>query len=236
MYLGYITRTVCVVWSLAWLVPFLSVGSSVSCNAQMSAVWTIRYGVPHSSVLEPNLVVLYATTVSAIVRKRGFSAHVLSRDLQLYDHGDLSNCSTVLPRLLTCVEEVKVKEVKEMMTSSNQLRRNASKNCTYLAWCGSVRETASFRSAADWWCCRQPVDTDGNLGVMVDSDLSLKAHVHHIKSVGYTLNKVNFEIYIADRKAITWIGEPCIAVLCYLRSTTTGTLILDSPSQECSRS
>jgi len=43
---------------------------------------------------------------------------------------------------------------------------------------------------------------------------------------------VNFEIYIADLKATTGIGKAFSAPLRLHRSTTTGTLLLDSPSPE----
>jgi len=47
--------------------------------------------------------------------------------------------------------------------------------------------------------------------------------------------KVNFEMYISDRKAANCIGKDFSASLCYSpRSTTTGTLLLDLPSPECS--
>ena len=165
---------------LGWFQSYLSGRSqSVSYNGQLSAAVTIRFGVPQGSVLGPNLFVLYAAEVIAIARKHGFSAHAYADDLQLYDHGDPSDCATLVSRLSACVEEV-----KEWMASS-RLRLNASK--TELIWLGAA-----------WYVRLCPVGPQliagaeitpsvkvRDLGAMVDSDLTLKAHVHHVTSVGY---------------------------------------------------
>ena len=55
---------------------------SVLYNGQMSAVMTIRFGVPHGSVLGPNLFVLYSAEVIYIATRHGFSALAYADDLQ----------------------------------------------------------------------------------------------------------------------------------------------------------
>jgi len=92
---------------------------------------------------------------------------------------DLSCSSTFLSRLLTSVEEV-----KEWLASS-PLRLNASK--TELSWIGAARYVKQ--------CPAGPQQIGGvvinqsatvcNLGVMVNLDLSVKAHVRHVTSVVY---------------------------------------------------
>jgi len=64
-------------WFGARLVPFVSIGSVTvgQLHRQMSAVASIRFGVPQGSVLGQNLSVLYAAEAIDIVRKHGFSAH-----------------------------------------------------------------------------------------------------------------------------------------------------------------
>ena len=165
---------------LGWFQSYLSNRSQSVCyNGQMSAVMTIRFGVPQGSVLGPNLFVLYAADAIAIARKHGFSAHAYADDLQLYDHGNPSDCASLVSRLSACVEEV-----KEWMASS-RLRLNASK--TELIWLGAARYVKL--------CPTDPQLIAGatitpsikvrDLGVTVDSDLSLKSHVHHVTSVAY---------------------------------------------------
>jgi hypothetical protein len=165
---------------LGWFRSYLSGRSqSVSYNGQQSGVVMIRFGVPQGSVLGPNLFVLYAAEVIAIARKHGFLAHAYADDLQLYDHGNPSDCALLVTRLSACVEEV-----KEWMASS-RLRLNASK--TEMIWLGATRYVRlcpvgpQLIGGAEITPSVQVRD----LGVMVDSYLSLKAHVHHVTSVGY---------------------------------------------------
>jgi hypothetical protein len=82
-------------------------------------------------------------------------------------------------RLSACVEEV-----KDWMTSS-RLRLNASK--TELIWLGAARyvKLCSAGPQLIAGTVITPLVKVRDLGVMVDSELSLKAHVHHVKSVGY---------------------------------------------------
>ena len=97
----------------------------------MSAVATLRFGVPQSSVLGPNLFVLYAAEVIAIAEQHGFIVHAYADDLQLYYYDDPSSCTSLVSRLSACVNEI-----QEWMASSRQ-RLNTNK--TELIWLGAAR-------------------------------------------------------------------------------------------------
>jgi hypothetical protein len=163
-----------------WFQSYLSDRTqSVSYNGQVSAVVITRFGVPQGSVLGPNLFVLYSAEAIAIAKKHGFDAHAYADDLQLYDHCDPSECASLVLRLSACVQEV-----KEWMASS-RLRLNSTK--TELIWLGAARYIRSSPVGPQLIAgvLITPSVKVRDLGVMVDSDLSLKAHVHHVTSVCY---------------------------------------------------
>lgn len=66
----------------------------------------------------------------AIPKKHGFSAHAYADDLQLYDHGDTSDCAELVMRMSACIEKL-----KDWLASS-RLRLNTSK--TELIWLGAA--------------------------------------------------------------------------------------------------
>ena len=166
---------------LDWFQSYLSDRSQVvSYNGQTSAATTVCFGVPQGSVLGPNLFILYSAEVIAIAGKHGFSAHAYADDLQLYDHSDPSSCASLVSRLSACVEEVMA------WMASSRLRLNSNK--TELIWLGAARYVKL--------CPAGPLLIAGaaiisrlkirDLGVMVDSDLSLKAHgAQHVTAVCY---------------------------------------------------
>jgi len=69
-------------------------------------------------------------------------------------------------------------------------------------------------------------------GPMGGRDATWGQHIRVLWLFYIFLIKVNFEMRIADRKATTCIGKAVSAPLWQPRSTTTGTLLLDSPSPE----
>ena len=165
---------------LEWFCSYLTDRSqSVWYDGQMSARVTIRFSVPQGSVLGPNLFVLYAAEVLAIARSFGFRVHAYADDLQLYDHADPASCESLVTRLSACVEAVAA------WMASSRLRLNPTK--TELIWLG-----------ASWYvrqCPAGPLLVAGtsitpsiqvrDLGVIVDSELTLAAHVNHVTSVCY---------------------------------------------------
>jgi hypothetical protein len=165
---------------LRWFQSYLTGRSQVICyNGQSSAAHAVCFGVPQGSVLGPNLFILYAADVIAIARRHGFTAHAYADDLQLYDYADPSSCASLITRLSACVDDV-----KQWMASS-RLRLNASK--TELIWLGAgryVRECPMGPHIISGSAITPSVNVR-DLGVVVDTELSLKAHVNYVTSTSY---------------------------------------------------
>jgi hypothetical protein len=165
---------------LQWFRSYLTDRSqSVWYNGQMSSSVIIRFSVPQGSVLGPNLFVLYAAPVFAIARSFGFLVHGYADDLQLYDHVDLDACESVVTRLSACVEAILA------WMASNRLRLNPTK--TEVIWLGAPRYVRQCPTGPLLVANVHitPSTQVRDLGVMVDSELSLVPHVNHVTSVCY---------------------------------------------------
>ena len=77
--------------------------------------------------------------------------------------------------MTTCIERVRC------WMDSNHLRLNPTK--TELIWLSSPRHTNLLLPVRSVYSVIQPSQSVRDLGVIVDSDLSLSAHVSHITSV-----------------------------------------------------
>ena len=112
-----------------------------------------------------------------IVEERGFNIHAYADDLQIYAHGDPLQSASMVNRLSDCVDVVKG------WMASNRLRLNPTK--TEVIWLGS-------RSSLQH-CPKSPLLISGalitpssqvrNLGVVMDSELSMTAHVNNLVKV-----------------------------------------------------
>ena len=130
-------------------------------------------------MLGPSLFVLYSAEVLAIAESFGFQAHAYADDLQLYDHASLATCQSLVTRLSACVEAVAA------WMASSRLRLNPTK--TELIWLGASRYVRQ--------CPVGPLLVAGSLitpstqvrdlGVTVDSELSLAAHINKVTLVCY---------------------------------------------------
>jgi len=152
---------------------------SVMFNGELSAAMQIQFGVPQGSVLGPNLFVLYAAEVIEIAERHGFSAHAYADDLQLYDHADPSMCASLVARLSACVLEI------SQWMESSRLRLNSTK--TELIWLGARRYVQLCPMGPQLIAGTPTIPSTQvrDLGVIVDSELSLAAHVNNVTSVCY---------------------------------------------------
>ena len=103
--------------------------------------------------------------------------HAFADNLQVYGHAAQHEATLLATRMSSCIESVKA------WMSSNRLRLNPSK--TELIWLGSNRRlhhcssTGMRASEVEL----RPVDCVRDLGVLIDSGMTLARHVNHISGV-----------------------------------------------------
>ena len=157
---------------LQWITSYLSGRTQyVQFNGKTSQVTLITCGVPQGSVLGPLLFIVYTAEVIDVVDRFGYAVHVYADDLQLHTHVNPPDSSGIVQTLSDCVEAV-----KDWM-SSNRLKLNPSK--TEIIWLGSSRRlshcpTGPLPIAGAWITPSKHVR---DLGVIIDSDLSMSTHV-----------------------------------------------------------
>jgi len=143
-----------------------------------SVMYAVNSSVPQGSVLGPLEFVAYTEDVVEIMRQHQLRHHIYADDMQLYAHSTLKDVRSMLLQLQSCITEV-----REWCTS-RRLQLNDAK--TELIWFGS-RANLSKLASSD--CSLlvggeiiKPSTTVRDLGVLLDSELSLKQHVNKVVS------------------------------------------------------
>ena len=160
---------------LGWFRSYLTGRSQcIRYNGVQSESVPVLYGVPQGSVLGPVLFILYSADVIDIATKHGFFAHSYADDLQIYDHSSQTTCLNLVPRMSACIEEIST------WMASNRLKLNPSK--TEVIWLGSSRRLKHCPMDAlnIAGVLIKPSSYVRDLGVYVDGDLSLEAHISQI--------------------------------------------------------
>ena len=160
---------------LGWFRSYLTGRSQyIRYNGVQSVSAPVLYGVPQGSVLGPVLFILYSADVIDIATKHGFFAHSYADDLQIYDDSSQTTCLNLVPRMSACIEEIST------WMASNRLKLNPSK--TEIIWLGSSRRLKHCPMDAlnIAGVSIKPSSYVRDLGVYVDGDLSLEAHISQL--------------------------------------------------------
>ena len=157
---------------LSWFCSYLDQRQQHVCHrGKQSATSDVQFGVPHGSVLGPLLFVLYTADIVNIIACQGLSAHQYADDIQVYGRCRPNDATSLCLELGSCIEQV------AEWTITNRLQVNAAK--TEFIWFVPPRRRHQLPSVHLVVGSAQvnPATSVRDLGVYLDSDLSMKSHI-----------------------------------------------------------
>lgn len=165
---------------LAWVTSFLSERTQeVVFEGKRSVVGQLLSGVPQGSVLGPLLFLVYTAELFEIITRHGLKAHSYADDTQVYVSVPATDARDASCRFADCVADI------DNWMNNNRLKLNTDK--TQIIWVGSRQQLArlvdtgvTLRSATV-----SSSSTVVDLGVHLDDQLTMAAHVAHLSQVCY---------------------------------------------------
>jgi len=166
---------------LDWFKSYLSDRQySVKINCSISNGVLIFYGVPQGSILGPILFLLYISEIEEIATQHGLKIHLFADDMQLYISFQSLNALVNISNIEHCLRHIK------SWMSSNFLKINESKTNFLTILSPSCNANSlndvciSFGGSLIF-----PSDTAVNLGVKIDSSMTLADQINSVTSKGY---------------------------------------------------
>ena len=150
---------------------------SVRCRSSSSKPTRLHCGVPQGSVLGPILFLLYTADLLQLIQSYGLHPHLYADDTQIYGFCHPNATAYLQDHVTECIADV------SSWMQSNRLQLNTNK--TEVLWCSSARRQhqipdVPFTIGSD---AVKPVRSVRDLGIYIDSDLSMNAHVSRTVSV-----------------------------------------------------
>jgi len=164
--------------ALAWFTSYLAArAQSVRFRHKQFPSCHVPHGVSQGSVLGPLLFILYVANAAEIPERHGLGSHFYADDAQLYLTCRRDDSATCASRVFNCIKEI------DQWMAANRLAMNPAK--TDVLWCSTSHQPSDspFTLAG---VTILPSCEVRNLGVVFDSDLSLKAHVSQLTARCYS--------------------------------------------------
>ncbi|KAL8596982.1 hypothetical protein ACOMHN_054713 [Nucella lapillus] len=174
--------------ALRWFRSYLSERTQcVTVNQASSTEMLLVCGVPQGSVLGPLLFSLYTTQLGRIIQQHGISRKLFADDTELYHsfHPDDASMLEAVSAMENCCAEVK------SWMSTNRLKLNDEKTEVLVCCskCSLEKTTVSAVQVGD--ASIAPSACVRNLGLFVDSQLTMSTHVSAVvKACYYQIRKL----------------------------------------------
>ena len=167
--------------ALSWFSSYLSNRThAVTINSLQSEHTTLHYGVPQGSVLGPVLFILYTQPLFNLVSKHAVSHHAFADDNQLYKISTLDAIHQSIETLQNCTIDV-----KSWMTA-NKLQLNDNKTEAMIILSNRMSVHSPLPSVIHIGDADVPfVSSVKNLGVTLDSNLSMSQHISNTCKAAY---------------------------------------------------
>ena len=162
---------------LKWFTSYLTERfQSVKIGSTLSRGCKLLFGVPQGSVLGPLLFSMYTAPLSYVIsRHEGVGFHFYADDTQLFVRLSHKKASYAFDKINKCLTDV-----KEWM-SDCKLKLNPDKTEFIIFGSNKQRDRLKSHFPVDiLGNALQPAESVKNLGVWLDSDLSLSQHVQSI--------------------------------------------------------
>ena len=145
-----------------------------------SDVSALKFGVPQGSVLGPVLFILYTTALSYVIRGHSVSHEMFADDTQLLHSSSIDDYPSLISTLQSCTSDV------ETWMSTNKLKLNCDKTEAICFSKPSYYISDPLPSSVTLGSNTiEFSDSVRDLGVLLDSDLSMKQHVTKICQLSY---------------------------------------------------
>jgi hypothetical protein len=212
---------------LLWLESFICGRTqSVTIGGQRSGWRTIRYGVPQGSVLGPLLYVLFTADIPHIIQSAGLNAHQYADDVQAYIHCRATEAVGAMDQLNAVLESL------NRWMKSNRLKLNPDK--TQFIWIGNRFQLPKIdmHLLSTTFPGVSFQDSVLDLGVMLDQELSMSAHIGNICRSGfYQLRQLRLvRRNLTDKAAAMLVHSFVVSRVDYCNSVLSGVT-----KQQCDR-
>ena len=205
--------------SLAWIKSYLTNREQrVTINGVTSEAIALTIGVPQGSVLGPILYILFTSPMSATMEEYSMDRQSYADDNQLYK----SALPAFLPALKSEVEQCYV-STKNWM-STNRLKLN-DKKTEILVCCSSSRQADLDISSFTLDGTEVTITPKAkNLGVVIDSTLTMEAHINSvIKVMNYELHRISrIKPYLSVQSVKQLVSTLVLSRLDYCNSLLIG--------------
>lgn len=201
---------------LDWLSSYLNYRKqAVRVQSHTSAPASLECGVPQGSVLGPVLFTVYTASLGKLLRSKNVNYHLYADDTQIWIPCEPSDITSAVTRLENCIAAIR------SWMNQHQLKLNDDKT-EFLIISGSASQASSVSvQIGDHRIV--PSSTARNLGVVMNSEATMYAHVssickssymhiHNISKIKRFLNQSSLERLI--HAFITTKLDYCNSLLC----------------------